>query len=310
MNNGSCIVLPKRSELDLNTGRDVLMQITERIHAVKIPFKIPVSAEMTVDRFAFVYLIFGNKIHLIDSGVAGAESTIWEYIKEQNREPEEVSSLILTHSHPDHIGAARIIKKQSNCKVIAHKNEQEWIEDTEQQYKDRPVPGFQMLVEGSVNVDRFVDDGEILELEQDLICQIIHTPGHSKGSISLFFEKEKSLFTGDALAYPGDLPIYEDISACLASLKKLQQIRTVDNLFSSWEPPIQDQEKINKRLEESTAYLHHIHDVVISSNKSEIQQDIMELCKKVVSELGLPPFAVNPLVAKAFLSSLISDKNS
>lgn len=128
------------------------MQVTERIHAIKIPFKIPVFPEMTVDRFAFVYLIFGDSIHLIDSGVAGAESIIWEYIKKQGREPKEVSTLILTHSHPDHIGAAKSIKNQIGCNIFAHPYEQEWIEDTEQQFKNRPVPDFQTLVEGSVKV--------------------------------------------------------------------------------------------------------------------------------------------------------------
>lgn len=284
------------------------MKITERIHAIKIPFKIPVSAEMSIDRFAFAYLIFGNKIHLIDSGIAGAESTIWEYIKKQGREPKEVSTLILTHSHPDHIGAAKSIKNQTGCTIIAHKKEQNWIEDTELQFKERPVPGFQTLVEGSVKVDRFVDGGEILELEKDLIFQIIHTPGHSKGSISLFFEKEKSLFTADSLAYPGDIPIYEDISACLASIKTLQKIENVENLFSSWETPIQGQEKIVKRMEESVAYLQRIHNAVINNRSKGNQQNIMELCQKVVSELGLPPFAVNPLVAKAFASSLAAEK--
>ena len=156
------------------------MQVTERIHAIKIPFKIPVSPEMTVDRFAFVYLVFGDSIHLIDSGVAGAESIIWEYIKSQGREPKEVASLILTHSHPDHIGAARSIKSQTGCTISAHRQEQNWIEDTEKQFKDRPVPGFKTLVEGPVKVDNLLDGGEILELEKDIICKTIHTPGHSK----------------------------------------------------------------------------------------------------------------------------------
>ena len=41
------------------------MEVTKRIHAIKIPFKIPLSQERSIDRFAFVYLVFGNKIHLI-----------------------------------------------------------------------------------------------------------------------------------------------------------------------------------------------------------------------------------------------------
>ncbi len=285
------------------------MQVTERIHALKIPFKVPISPEMSVDRFAFVYLVFGNKIHLIDSGVAGAESTLWEYIKEQGRDPKEVVSLILTHSHPDHIGAAQSIKKQTGCIIFAHKLEQNWIEDTEQQFKNRPVPGFQTLVEGPVRVDRFVDGGETIELEKNIIGKVIHTPGHSKGSISLLFEKESSLFTADALALPGDLPIYEDISACLTSIKTLQKIDNVENLFSSWEPPIQGQGKIIKRMEESIAYLQRIHNAVINNHTNEKQQSIMELCQKVVRELGLPPFAATPLVAKAFASSLVAGPN-
>lgn len=285
------------------------MQVTERIHAIKIPFKIPVSPEISIDRFAFVYLVFGDKIHLIDSGVAGTESTIWEYIKEQGRDPKEVSSLILTHSHPDHIGSAKSVKSQTDCTVFAHKLEQEWIENTEQQFKDRPVPGFQTLVEGPVVVDHFLAGGEFLELEKGLACKIIHTPGHSKGSISLSFEDEKTLFTADALVYPGDLPIYEDIFSCLASIKILQHIENVENLLSSWENPIQGQEKIIKRMNESIAYLERIHTAVMKNSLVDKQQNSMELCQKVVNELGLPPFAAMPLVAKALASSLVAEQN-
>lgn len=283
------------------------MQVTEQIHALKIPFKVPISPEIAIDRFAFVYLIFGDRIHLIDSGVAGSESTIWEYIKKQGRGPKEVSTLILTHSHPDHIGAAKSIKKQTDCTIFAHRLEQGWIEDTEQQCKERPVPGFHSLVEGSVGVDTLFDGGETVVLEKNIRCKIIHTPGHSKGSISLFLEKEKSLFTADALIFPGDLPIYEDISGCLASIKMLQKIDCVENLFSSWEPPVRGQEKIIKRMEESISYLQRIHNAVINNNEN--QHNTMELSRKVIKELGLPPFAAIPLVAKAFASSLAAEQN-
>jgi glyoxylase-like metal-dependent hydrolase (beta-lactamase superfamily II) len=294
------------SQKTYNEGK---MQVTKRIHAIKIPFKVPLSPERSIDRFAFVYLVFGNKIHLIDSGVAGAESTIWEYIKEHGRKPKEVSSLILTHSHPDHIGSAKSVKSQTDCGVFAHKLEKEWIEDTEQQFKDRPVPGFETLVEGPVAVDRFLGGGDILELEKGVSCKIIHTPGHSKGSISLLFEDEKTLFTGDALAYPGDLPIYEDISACLASINILQVIDNIEYLLSSWEDPIRGQGKIIKRMNESIAYLERIHAAVMNNSLMNKQQNIMDLCQKVVSELGLPPFAAMPLVAKAFASSLVAEQN-
>lgn len=285
------------------------MKITDRIHALKIQFKVPVSPELSVDRFAFIYLIFAEKIHLIDSGIAGAESEIWEYIKRQGREPDEITNLILTHSHPDHIGAAKNIKSQTGCTIFAHKSDQNWIEDTEKQFKERPVPGFHKLVEGSVKVDRLIDGGESIELEKDIIFKIIHTPGHSKGSISLLYEGEKSLFTGDALPYPGDLPIYEDISASFLSIGSLRKVKKVDYLFSSWESPIQGRKEIGERMEKSIAYLRRIHDAVIEAGSYEDRQDIMELCKNVVKKLGLPPSAVNPLVAGAFASSLEAEQN-
>lgn len=280
------------------------MRVTEKIHALKIPFKVPLSKKMSVDRFAFVYLVFGDKVHLIDSGVAGTEKLIWEYIKEQGREPKEVASLILTHSHPDHIGSARRIKEMTGCQVFSHKLEQAWIENTELQFKDRPVPGFQTLVGGSVEVDTFVIDGEQLELEKDIACKVIHTPGHSKGSISLLFGMEKSLFTADTLIFPGDLPIYEDISECFRSIMALQQVQNIHHLFSSWEPPIQGQEKIRQRMEQSISYLKRIHAAVTCNSSDMKEQSIMELCQLVVKELRLPPFAAMPLVARAFASSL------
>jgi glyoxylase-like metal-dependent hydrolase (beta-lactamase superfamily II) len=283
------------------------MQITNHIHALKIPFKVPVSQDVSLDRFAYVYLVFGDNVHVIDSGVAGSETAILAYISGLGKGPEEVSSLILTHSHPDHIGSARSIKRLTGCTVFAHKAEQTWIEDTEQQLKDRPVPGFRTLVEGPVSVDRFIDDGDVLELEAGIVCRIIHTPGHSRGSVSLLFEEDKALFTADALIFPGDLPIYEDISTTMASVRSLQNIENLEYLFSSWESPVHGRENIKKRMDESLSYLARIHAAVRNNSTPSSRQDRMELCRKVVHELGLPPLAVMPLVANALASSAAAE---
>ena len=55
------------------------MEVTKRIHALNIPFKIPVTDDVMIERSVYVYLIFGDNIYLIDSGVAGAEKIIYEY---------------------------------------------------------------------------------------------------------------------------------------------------------------------------------------------------------------------------------------
>jgi hydroxyacylglutathione hydrolase len=284
------------------------MQITKHIHALEIPFKIPIAPGKQIDRAAYVFLVFGETITLIDSGVAGAHLPIFDYIRKNGRNPTEVSMLILSHAHPDHIGAAKAIKEAVGCMVAAHSGEKPWIEDTEGQFKDRPVPGFHVLVGGPVAVDRLLDDGDTVNFGIDLNATVIHTPGHSKGSISLIFESEKALFSGDAVPLPNDLPIYENIVDVVASLRKLRAYKNAETLLSSWEDPIRGRENIEKRIDAGFLYLRRIHESVLKA-RHDGKENLMELCRQVVVELGLPPFAAMPLVAKAFASSIEAEKN-
>jgi len=279
------------------------MQVTAHLHAVRIPFKIPIAPQKSFDRIVYSFIFMAESITLIDSGVAGADADIFNAIRDQGRDPDEISTLILSHSHPDHLGAARAVKAATGCRIWAHANEQPWIEDTQKQQQDRPVPGFQQLVGGPVLVDRLLEDGESLQLAPGMFCQVMHTPGHSAGSISLLFAGDKALFTGDALPLPGDLPIYENIVDCFQSIRKLQSIDGLEALLSSWEPPVVGQKTIQERMAGGIAYLEKIHEAVLAADGGR-GIDTMELCRQVVNNLGLPPFAVNPLVAKAFASSL------
>jgi hydroxyacylglutathione hydrolase len=284
------------------------MEISERFHALKNNFKIPISPDKTIDRFAYVYLILGEKITLIDSGVLGSDRLIFEYLKKAGRDPKEISTLILSHSHPDHLGGARVIQEFTGCVVYAHEAEKHWIEDTERQREERPVPGFSTLVGGPVSVDRLLADGQILTLAEKMPCRVIHTPGHSPGSIALYFEKERLLFSGDAVPLPGDLPIYDNLADCVSSIHKLRKMGKVETLCSSWEDPLQGAEIIVRRCDQALSYLQKIHESVLRA-RSQGKEDLMELCRQVIGELGLPPFAANPLTARALASNLsLADK--
>ncbi len=174
------------------------MQVTEHIHALKIPFKVPVGPNVSVERFVYAYLIYHEDIWLIDSGVKGSESIIFDYVTKTGRKPEEISFLVLTHCHPDHIGAARAIKEAAGCKILAHQAEIAWIEDARLQARERPVPGFDSLVGGSVEVDRALEDRDVLDLRAGSTLEVLHTPGHSRGMISLLFREDSALFCADA----------------------------------------------------------------------------------------------------------------
>ena len=166
------------------------MQITENIHALKIPFPSIGRAGQTIERFVYVYFIYGKRICMIDSGVSSAFSTIVDYLHKTGRSPKEIDLLIFTHSHPDHIGGSLLIKKASNCQTAAHPFARSWIEDIDLQYKERPTGTFYSLVAGAIDIDRILKDGDHIGLEDGQSLRVYHTPGHSKGSISLFHEQD------------------------------------------------------------------------------------------------------------------------
>ncbi|HOE64640.1 MAG TPA: MBL fold metallo-hydrolase [Candidatus Sumerlaeota bacterium] len=279
------------------------MQITEHIHALKIPFQIEFSAGVKLDRFVYVFLIYGKDICIIDSGVANSRQPIFDYIRKTGRQPDDISMVILTHSHPDHIGSARLIKAATGCLVAAHPLEKSWIEDIERQAKERPIPNFRSFVNGAVKVDRLIENGAILDFGDGLKLEAFHTPGHSKGSLSLWLKSEGALFCGDAIIPSGAIPIYEDALSTVLSIKKIRQIQGINHLLSAWDDP-REGASVYKAMDDSMEYMQRIHECVRKNHQAETSLEPMELCKRVAAEFGLPEAAANPLVARSFQSNV------
>jgi len=278
------------------------MQITPQIHQLTIPFTVP-SPAGPIPRSANLFLINGQEITLIDSGVKGAEATIFAYLQTLGRQPAEIAQLLLTHSHPDHIGAARALRDSCGCLIAAHVSERCWIEDVTLQERERPVPGFQTLVGGSVALELELKDGDRIELRDGHSLEVVHTPGHSAGSVSFWLAKERTLFCGDAVPLPGDIPIFTDYRASIASLKRLRTFQA-DWLLSAWDEPRHGDEG-RQRIDEALAWLALIRETVQSTASQSPEMDPLALCRRVVHALGLPTFAANPLVARSFMACLV-----
>jgi hydroxyacylglutathione hydrolase len=264
------------------------MQVTEHIHAIKVPFAG--SA-----RFVYAYLIYGKQICLVDSGTSSAKEMIFHYIQNTGRDPKEINLLVQTHSHADHIGLSAEIKKISGCKVAAHGAEKAWIEDIELQFRERPTATFRSYVQDSVGVDLVVKGGDTLDLGGGLDLEVIHTPGHSSGSVSFLFSEDGALFSGDAIPPVGGLPIYADIFATIKSIRKLSGIRGLKALFSSWHDPILE-EKVYQVMEESLAYIQKVHDLVREEKAKSPALNPKELTLRVLKSLALPESLLSPIV--------------
>jgi glyoxylase-like metal-dependent hydrolase (beta-lactamase superfamily II) len=144
------------------------------------------------------YLLVSNgEAVLIDPG-GGAKLIL----KEIEKSKVKLKFIILTHGHWDHTLSALKIKKETGAKILIHEAEKEFIKS---------------------KVDNFLKDGDEIKIG-DSVLKVIHTPGHTKGSICL--ARENFIFTGDTIFKDGygrtDLEggSQKDLENSLKKLKK------------------------------------------------------------------------------------------
>lgn len=150
-----------------------------------------------------VYLILNNQsITVIDTAIPGQLDTIVRYIKSIGRNVQDVSTIILTHCHIDHMGNVSEFKSKSGAKVLVHEEDAPFVSGKEKM----PLP--EGLLQRNPNMATAISNLKYLEPDTllrdgDMIngLRIIHTPGHTPGSISLYDRERKVLFVGDELRY-------------------------------------------------------------------------------------------------------------
>lgn len=275
------------------------MRLAEKIHILKHDFEIMLGPDQKISRFVNSLIIFWEEITLVDSGVKTSFDNIFSYIRKNQRDPSEISTLILSHSHPDHIGSAMKIKRMTGCKILAHEAEKDWMEDLELQQRQRPVPGFLNLADESVILDGFLHQDQELLADEHVTLRIMHSPGHSRGSLNIQFIEDKLFFTADSIPVMNDIPNYEDYGDLIKSLSAIQRNTDFDILITSWTSPLDEKDKIIHLLKDAESYLRQLDDSV-RYNYTGIEKTPLEFCSKVIEELGLPEFYINPIVDKAF----------
>ena len=262
------------------------MKVTERIHAIRHPFRLNLGEGRYAERFVYSYLIVGKTICLIDAGVAATAPLILGAVRELGRSPEEISQILLTHSHPDHIGGCAPLRKLTTAPIAVHPAERRWVEDVEQQYRERPIPNLFELVPEGMPVDRYLADGERISWEEGKTIRVIATPGHSRGSLSFLFEEEGALFSGDAVPAAGSIPIYDDPAAVVASIKRLTRLADVRVLLSSWHEPLAGK-RIAETMAEGRRYIEQVGGMVREIHAKDPHLSGEALSLKVLERLGI-----------------------
>ena len=147
----------------------------------------------------------------------GFESDAVNAFLRENSQKERM--ILLTHGHFDHIGGAESLRKETNTKIAIGTLDANALEDTELNLSDR----FHAHL-SPFKADILLNDGDVITVG-DLTFKVIHTPGHTKGSVC--FLCENYLFSGDTLFdasigrtdFPGG-----DFETIKSSIKKLYNL--------------------------------------------------------------------------------------
>ena len=131
---------------------------------------------------------------IIDPG--GDADKVKHYLEEHNLMP---LAILLTHAHFDHIGAVHELRTSLNLDVYLHQNEANWIEEPELNRSIlflgtsgaiKTIPPEHILQEGTLQIGTFN-------------FEVVHTPGHSPGSVTFIFHDEGFIVSGDVLFHQG-----------------------------------------------------------------------------------------------------------
>jgi hydroxyacylglutathione hydrolase len=105
----------------------------------------------------------------------------------------QVKQIIITHAHIDHVGGAMKLRTATGAPILLNQNDYALLKmlDAQAAWIGMPSPG-------KVDIDRSVTTGESVSAGS-LTADILHTPGHTEGSICLYFAADKKLIAGDTL---------------------------------------------------------------------------------------------------------------
>lgn len=195
-------------------------EILPRLYVIKLG---PVNAYLVEDD--------EGRLAIVDTGYPKSAGAIEAAIRSIGRQPGDLTDILLTHAHPDHLGSAAHLSKTS-ASVSMHSDDATIAARGIIHQTMTPAPGvlnrilFKLVVGSkpaefpAFDTDRHLADGTTLDVGDGI--EVVHTPGHTSGHVSLLLKREGGvLFVGDAASNILGLGYsvgYDDLEAGKASL--------------------------------------------------------------------------------------------
>ncbi len=141
-----------------------------------------------IETHANCALLTDDRLILVDASSDAGAKDVLAYLERLRYKPTDVGHIILSHTHPDHVGGLAALKERTEAEVAAHRIEAGFIAKT------ADYPGRGALPHRACAVDVLLEDGDRY---QELL--VIHTPGHTPGNIALLDEAHSLLIAGDTV---------------------------------------------------------------------------------------------------------------
>lgn len=210
-------------------------QVHDRVYRLAAPFE---GGGLTN-----VYVVRGEKTAVVDSGVLGTPTNdLAPALGTIGLSLGDVDLVLNTHGHMDHLGGNSELK-DAGAEINLHRDDaprahsnQLHVESSREALKllglEHLAPereAFLLRLLGrEVGVDRVLEDGDTVDLGRDVRLRVVHTPGHTPGSVCYWFESAGLLITGDSIqargSRPGGMPVLEQPGTYPGSLRKAEAI--------------------------------------------------------------------------------------
>jgi glyoxylase-like metal-dependent hydrolase (beta-lactamase superfamily II) len=142
-----------------------------------------------------------GQLALVDTGIKGAPKRIIAAIEEIGGSVGDVTTILLTHAHADHAGGAKEMADAVGRGTTVHEADAEYVRSGTGAELDASTRLGRILKRSQSSdpapVERTLTDGEVLPIAGGL--EVLHTPGHSPGHVSLLHRETGTLITGDAI---------------------------------------------------------------------------------------------------------------